>query len=108
MGLLTAICGSNSMGSATLFTGEMAEWLRALVALPEDAGSVLSTYTVASRHLSLLVHGIQCLFLTTTGVHMTYILTLSHTRTHKINIFKDEHGYNPQEVCFVLTCKRNL
>ena len=75
MGLLTATCGSSSMGSATLFAG----WSRALVALPEDTGSIPSTYTVASRHLSRQVHGIQCLFLTSTGVHTACILTLSHT-----------------------------
>ena len=45
--------------STLVGAGEMAQWLKALTALREDPGSVLSTYTAAHNYLKLQFQGIQ-------------------------------------------------
>ena len=39
--------------------GEMAQWLSALVALPEDPGSIPSTHMVTYNYLQLQFQGIR-------------------------------------------------
>ena len=41
-----------------LWAGEMAQWLRALTALPEDPGSILSTHMAAHNCLKIQFQGI--------------------------------------------------
>ena len=44
---------SNNKPTQVTLTGEMAQWLKALAALPGDPGSVPSTYMAAHNHLFL-------------------------------------------------------
>lgn len=54
---------------------ELAQQLRALVAIVEILGSSLSTYTVNRKYLKLLPQEIQCPLLTS---EVTYLLHTQH------------------------------
>ena len=49
----------------------MAQWFRILAALPEDLGSILSTYMAAHSLLSLQTDRIQCPLLDCLGTRHT-------------------------------------
>ena len=51
---------------------EMAQWVRALIALPENRGALRSTHMAAHDHLELQFPGIRCPFLASTGTRYTH------------------------------------
>jgi hypothetical protein len=50
----------------------MAQWVRALIALPENRGALRSTHMAAHDHLELQFPGIRCPFLASTGTRYTH------------------------------------
>jgi len=62
--------------------GEMVQWLKALAALPEDWGSILSTHMAAHNHCLTLVPGDPIPLLTSAGTIHKLCIDTNSGKTH--------------------------